>query len=290
MRQLSLVGASKKVDVFQFDQASHFLRALLGCMRKARKDYSHTHFSADLGFGENTTALLMATGKRKITEVSAQKIVTALQLKGARKEYFLALVRRAAVDDIGSREETDRLVLELKARQSAAKNTDPDLRFFSAWHHSAVFEVLGLYRRPLAATEIAFLVKPSLSLEDVHASLSLLEELEIVSWDRERDTVMRTRETVDLGGEVPGLAIVGYHRQMLNLAKTALDRFSPEERDISGISIAVREADLGLLKQEIARFQDFLLSFSRQSADQERVVQVNIQLFPLSARKPGEGT
>lgn len=285
MRTLTVHGAARRVDIFGHETASGWLRALLDALKSSRRKYDHLAFSEELGFGPNVTALLYATGKRKITEAAAMRIADATRLRGAAREYFLALVRRASPESPAELERTEALLVELRSRHAAATNSGSELRFFSKWLNTAVFEVLGLApREGFDAAAIASSIEPRPEIEDVEEALTLLLGLGSVTRDEGNGRYRRTTDTLDLGDEVPGLAIVGYHRQMMDLAKLALDRFAPHERDVSGLSLAVNEADLELLKREIARFRDYLLTFASHTAAPDRVVQVNIQLFPLSQK------
>jgi uncharacterized protein (TIGR02147 family) len=81
--------------------------------------------------------------------------------------------------------------------------------------------------------------------------------------------------------------VVNYHRAMIAQALRALDEVPRDERDISSVTLSVGERALSQLKQRISAFRAEILQMADAYGPAERVIQLNVQLFPLSAKKEG---
>jgi uncharacterized protein (TIGR02147 family) len=84
---------------------------------------------------------------------------------------------------------------------------------------------------------------------------------------------------------VKSFLVKKYHAQMLQMAAWAMDAISGKERDISSVCFAIKESDLPHLKRQIQLMRKELRNFAAPDGEGERIVQVNIQLFPLSRGK-----
>ena len=129
-------------------------------------------------------------------------------------------------------------------------------------------------------------IMPDVKESAVEKSLVFLESLGLVEARKENDSddkkYIKLKKDFSLGSAVPGLAIVRYHQEMLNLAKDSLITSPPAERDVSSVTISVNPDQIESIKNEIDQLRKHLLSLSSQADGEGKVMQVNIQLFPLS--------
>jgi uncharacterized protein (TIGR02147 family) len=70
----------------------------------------------------------------------------------------------------------------------------------------------------------------------------------------------------------------------MRLASEALERVPRDEREIASLTLCISQRQMLELKAELERIEDLLLQ-RYPSDDAERVVQVNVQMFPLSLGK-----
>ena len=81
--------------------------------------------------------------------------------------------------------------------------------------------------------------------------------------------------------------IVSYHRAMMDRAMASIDLVPAAQRDISSLTLCLSAQGLRAFKERIQRFRKELLELSALEQRPAQVVQINVQLFPLS-RAPGE--
>ena len=76
----------------------------------------------------------------------------------------------------------------------------------------------------------------------------------------------------------------GYQADTLDLAKAALECHLPEHRDISTLTLSFDSRDLPLVRERLAAVRDSLIQLSAEAQRPDAVYQVNMQVFPLTAR------
>jgi uncharacterized protein (TIGR02147 family) len=69
---------------------------------------------------------------------------------------------------------------------------------------------------------------------------------------------------------------------MLKLSASMLTELPGPERDISALTFGIKRSDFPNLKKHLQLMRKELLDFSAKAGEAEDVVQVNIQLFPLT--------
>lgn len=281
----SIQQIRKKVRLFQFSDVGRYCKAIYEEIRQVQRSYSIEAFSDDLGFGHNNTMAQVHSGHRKISEKAGERIAKVLKLSRDEAEYFLCLVRVKHATRAEDRDRLLALILELSARHSESSNATKALEFFNSWLHSVVFEMLSM-ETPQTLQEICNRMNQDVKEQAVEKSLKLLNGLGLVGiqqTDPDSGTkYLRLKKDFSLGSAVPGLAIVRYHQEMLNLARESLIKSPPSERDISSVTISVDPEQIERIKKDIDLFRKYLLFLSSQSTNGNKVMQVNVQLFPLS--------
>ncbi|MNC97250.1 hypothetical protein D3C83_148550 [compost metagenome] len=81
--------------------------------------------------------------------------------------------------------------------------------------------------------------------------------------------------------------IAEFHLAMIDHAKSSLTRLPAAERDISALTLCLGEHGFGLVKRALQRFRRELLELAELDPSPSQVVQLNLQLFPLT-RAEGE--
>ena len=90
------------------------------------------------------------------------------------------------------------------------------------------------------------------------------------------------------GPETRGLHIGNYHRSMMDRAAESIDVVPASQRDISSLTFCVGEDGLRRVKQRIQRFRQELVALLAEEEDGEQVLQLNMQLFPLTTQRGEE--
>lgn len=282
--KVDLAKIRQDIAIFEHDRASSYLRAVFSHLKELQRSYTLNRYSEDLGFGNNNTMAQINAGHRKLSKNAAMKISTALKLNKAEDKYFHTLIDLDLSKSQSRKEELQALILELRGRYSQKENIQEELSFFNHWRHAVIFELLDR-KEARTAKWLQQRFSMPIALEDVITSIELLVSLGAVEQQGEQPpSYVKAQEDFSAGNSVPGLAIVRFHQEMMNLAKESLVATPPQQRDISSVTISIDEALIDRIKQDIALFRHYLIFLSSQQPAKEKgkVMQVNIQLFPLS--------
>ena len=279
---ISIEAIRKKIDLYKEHSCVSYLKSVYLEIKNIQKSFTLNDYSKELGFGHNNTMAQIHTGHRQLSQKSAVRIAEILRLNRHEKHYFLALLELSLSKTQAEKEKMMALVLELKGRYGKQYEAREELQFFNRWHHSVVFELLQA-NTAKTTKDIAKSCTMSLSEEEVTESLNLLEQLGLAAQDKPGSKqYIKIKDDFSAGGRVPGMAIIRYHQEMMNLAKASLEETPPNYRDISSVTISVNEELVERLKADIAMFRKYLLFMASQCEDAGKVMQVNIQLFPLN--------
>jgi uncharacterized protein (TIGR02147 family) len=153
-------------------------------------------------------------------------------------------------------------------------------RIFQEWHHSVILEMVGLKDFRPIPDQISKRLRGLITPAQVTESLQLLLELGLLvktaNGYRQRDPLITTDD------EVQDLMVKMYHLQMLKLSANMLTELPGPERDVSALTFGIKRSDFPNLKKHLQLMRKELLDFSAKAGEAEDVVQINIQLFPLT--------
>jgi uncharacterized protein (TIGR02147 family) len=128
---------------------------------------------------------------------------------------------------------------------------------------------------------IAKKIFPPITAVQAAKSLELLEQLGFLEktgenqW-RQSSTLLST------GPEIVSHIVVNYHKNLLDVTKEVLETVPAGKRDVSTMTLGVTKDRLSELKKKIQEFRQEILKLVSVDTQPEEVVQLNIQLFPLT--------
>jgi uncharacterized protein (TIGR02147 family) len=277
-----LRSAARSAPPSRFLDYKDFLRALHGHVADQTGRYPYVQFSRDLGFDRSNVAYVVLHGFRRLSREQAVAIAETLDLVGVERRFLEKLVDYThARDDETRRRAFDELVA-LKERVLASGQDRLMLRFFSEWHHGAIFELVALPEFQSDPAWISSRFYRRLSEEAVRDSLALLTEMGLIREDPALGRHVKTSRTLSTGDEVRGLAVAGYHRRMLEMAMGAVSEVPANEREVGAVTLAVSAEALERLKADVKLFKRYAVFLSEQCETPERVVQLNLQLFSVT--------
>jgi len=267
-------------DILQYTNYRVYLKDYYEFRKKHSQAFSLRFFAEKAGLSSHAHLKLAMDGKRNVTKETATKLIVGLGIQGRRADYFENLVFfNQAKNDSEKKLFYDKL-LRVSSRSRLRKMDDSQFRIFREWYHSVIREMVALKdfnRTPeWISQQLAGRVSPS----RVQESLKLLQDTGLIvrtaNSYKQADTLLTTDD------EVSDLLVKEYHQQMLQQAQNALLKLPGDKRDISSLTFPIRKKDFPVLKKHLQLMRKELLSFSAGSGEGDEIVQVNIQLFPLT--------
>ena len=157
------------------------------------------------------------------------------------------------------------------------------LSIIKDWEHYAILAYLQTSTSKKLPGDIAKALRlPQVKFLRAQANLEKAGLLK-----RDGNHLKGTFNSLDTTRGIPSPALREAHAQYIDKAKSALTEFSPDERDITGITLAVSSKNLPKAKDLIRQFRRELTELLEQGETDE-VFRFNIQLFPLTHKKAVE--
>lgn len=271
-------------DVFRFRDYRAYLRALYAHKKAHEYGFSLRAFSKHAGLRSSNYLKLVMDGDRNLTPDAACKFAGACGLKGQAADYFCELV---SFNQARSAEERERVYARLRRfrryREVYRLDGAQDA-YHSEWFIPAVRELAGHSDFREDTKWIAKTLMPSISPRDAQRALDVLLELGLLV--RNGEGVLAQAEPLVQTPEGPlSHHVARFHRAMLERAAEALDRVPRDEREIASLTLLVEQARLPELKEKLERFREELLHTFDSAPGKARVVQINLQMFPLTGKE-----
>lgn len=272
---------SSAPDVFVY----HDYRAFLGDWYESRKALgrvSYRAFARRAGIGSPSYLKLVMEGRRNLSDEMAARFARACSLADDAQGFFCELVRFNQASCPAERGAAyARLRSYRRYRELHPLEVARD-EYHSHWYLPAIREMA---LRPDFRDDPAWIASqlvPPIKPSEAASAITTLLELGLLVRTEEGRLAQGSAALVASADVPASMHLRNYHRQMIARAAEALDTLPREQRDVSSVTLAVDEATAARIADAIVGFRRQLLELSALAERPSRVVQVNIQLFPLT--------
>lgn len=267
-------------DVLEYTNFRVYLRDYYEYKKKTQPSFSLRFFADKAGLSSHAHLKLTIDGKRNITKNTVTKLIHGLGLINQRAAYFENLVFFNQAETDEEKKAYYEQLIKCSPRSKLHKMDKAQFRIFREWHHSVILEMVGLRGFKAIPDLISKKLRGMVTPGQVQESLNLLLELGLLvktaNGYRQRDPMITTDD------EVQDMMVKLYHQQMMRISNNMLNELPSEERDFSALTFSIKREDFPKLKKHIQLMRKELLDFSAKAGEGDDVVQVNIQLFPLT--------
>lgn len=267
-------------DVLEYTNFRVYLRDYYEYKKKSQPSFSLRFFADKAGLSSHAHLKLTIDGKRNITKNTVTKLIHGLGLINQRAAYFENLVFFNQAETDEEKKAYYEQLIKCSPRSKLHKMDKAQFRIFREWHHSVILEMVGLRGFKAIPDLISKKLRGMVTPGQVQESLNLLLELGLLvktaNGYRQRDPMITTDD------EVQDMMVKLYHQQMMRISNNMLNELPSEERDFSALTFSIKREDFPKLKKHIQLMRKELLDFSAKAGEGDDVVQVNIQLFPLT--------
>jgi uncharacterized protein (TIGR02147 family) len=279
------VASGEPVHVFEYLDYRQYLRDFYAAQKARSKSFSHRAFSRRAGLRSSNYLSLVMKGARDLSNEMAPRFAKACGLVKREADFFCDLVAYCQAQAVGERTRAYERLARFRKFRDAHQLVGEQTAYHARWYMPALRELVTLPSFREDAKWIAAALEPKISEREALEALETLLKLGLLVRDEGR---LRQAQAIVTTGPGPlGHQIFAYHHAMIELAQRALDKLPREERDISSLTLCVAEGKLPLIKRKLYEFRQELLQLAETEAAPERVLQLNLQLFPLSQRLPG---
>jgi len=208
--------------------------------------------------------------------------VKALKLEPDEASFFTDLVALDQAETVTARNRAFERVAANRRFRQARRLEGPLFKYLSRWYYPAVRELAGRADFIDDPRWIAGQLLPKITVAQARSALRTLTELGLLVEDAS-GRLVRGEPSLTTGHEVRSILVPAYHRQMIERAASSIETVPRDERDVSALTVCIRASSVADLKERVHRFREEMLDVCDREEDPERVYQLCIQLFPLSA-------
>jgi len=268
-------------DVFDFTDYREFLRAMYA-ERKAR-GLSYRWLARRAGLSSPSFLKAVIDRRKNLAPTTATRVAGALGLSGDSADYFQLLVQANQSDDSAEQRRIGVQLARLRRHQDVKELASARDAYYRQWYFPAIRELATTAHFRADPRWIARTLRPKITVPAAKRALAVLERIGLLRRDASGELRASSQQvTTEL--EPKSDQVAQFHRAMLERAAGALDDVAREERDISSITLCVERNGFAAFKKRIQQLRRELLDEFDAGASGVQVVQLNLQLFPVSKR------
>lgn len=282
------MGSERSVHIFEYLDYRAYLRDFYAQQKAARRGFSHRAFSRRAGLRSSNYLGLVIKGERDLSTEMAPRFAHACGLVKQEADFFCELVAYCQATTTDERARHQERLARYRRFRDAHQLLDEQTAYHAHWYVPAIRELVSLPGFREDPKWLAAMLEPPISPKQASDALETLSRLGLLVRDS-HGKLSQAQALLTTGPGPLGHQIFVYHQSMIELGKQALDRIPRELRDISSVTLCVADSTIPLLKQRLRELRRELLQLAELEATPERVVQLNLQLFPLSRPLPRVG-
>jgi len=267
------------VDVFRFRDYREFLAAFYAHSKSAGSSYRG--FARAAGLGAPNYLKLVIDGKRNLSKEMAGRFAAACRLNAESTEYFELLVAFNQADNDAERNVLHERLSRFARFRSAQRLDVAQHEYHSSWFIPAIRELVSCLGFVDDPAWIAAQLEPAISEREATHALDVLERLGLLARDDDGRLAQATR-AVTTGEQASGLHIRNYHAEVMQRAVRAMHELPPEERYVSALTLSASAATSAEVMRRVIAFRQELVALCDADPAPSRVIQLNLQLFPLT--------
>lgn len=270
-------------DLLNYSNYRQYLQDYYQAQKQENPKFSLRFFAKKAKFPSHGLLKFLMEGKRNLSKKTLVKLSDALDFDKARTQYFENLVFFNQALTLEEKNFYYQKLVQSTSKSTFQKLEVSQLQIFRKWYNIVIREMLNLKGFRNSPAWISSQLLPRVEPYEVEEALSMLLVSGVIK--KTANGYKPAEPDITTDDEIKSFLVKNYHAQMLKLAAWAQDEVPGKERDISSVCFAIKESELPNLKKQIQLMRKELRNFSASDGEGDRIVQVNIQLFPLSRGK-----
>ena len=250
--------------------------------RKRTSVFSWREFSKQAGFSSPSYLKLVCDGKSSLSRVGVLQVAAAMELSEFECEYFKLMVDFTNAKDDVKKKEAFRKMEKFASEQHARVMNADAFDYYESAVNSIVRELAPLMPGALPGV-LAKKIKHEFTAQEIRDSLKLLVKLNFLKTKAE-NVYEQTDKIIKGSCDALVLALRSMNRQMIDLAREAIDKIDPSERNISGVTVGVNEEALKRITDAVNTCRKQVVAIAGECDKIDQVYRLNLQLFPLSEK------
>ena len=158
------------------------------------------------------------------------------------------------------------------------------IEFYKNWYNPVVRELIEINRQDQTPEAISKLITPEISSEKIAESIEVLTRLGLLHFNKDGKLNSKNSVVSSDGLKIGSLVIRATQKKLAELAGESLEKIDKDERDISGLTVALKEKSFKKVANEIKKCRRRIIEIVSKEKNPDRVYRLNFHLFPLSKK------
>ncbi len=279
MDNMQIEVAQPKISIFDFDDYRDYL------IKVGMPDglYSHTSnnlqaWASRLGYKSPSSLTMVLKGQRTPSSDMVRTLSEDLKMTIKEKEYFQLLIQLEKAHK--KNKDPKELLLKLSSLNSEKKAISLGLKEFSAiseWYFLAIKQLISTPGFIEDEDWIYKKLRKKATPSQIKNAINIMLEMKTIGRNESGELIV-LKEGLLTTNDVPSSAIKRHHFGMINRALEAINEQDVSERQVTSLTMKIKDEDLAEAKQYIFEFiKDFNEKFSTTEANE--LFQLNMQFF-----------
>lgn len=270
-------------QIYEYQDYREYLRDFYETLKKQDKKFSQRYLALKLGVKSSGFLSEVINGKRNLSQNNVLQWLKVLKLDKDASCYFDNLVHFNQAVSLSEKSYWLQKLMDCKKVHLSVLNKDL-YEYFSRWYYTAIREMFFYYHNPADPKQIAAQVYPPIKADDAKNAISLLERLGMI--EKQPDGSYKQRNAmVSTGDTVKSIEVANFQQQTAELAKEAILNVPSTLRDITTLTVSISEAGYSRICELLKETRKEIAKIAQNDSGEDRVYQVNVQLFPLTKTK-----
>lgn len=250
--------------------------------KKRTSVFSWREFSKLAGFISPNYLKQVCERDANLSKAGIHKVAEAMGLEGLEATFFEDLVIFDQAKNDGDKKKA---FAEMNAIANANKVRilgGDTFKFYESWLHPVMRELAPAMPGAMPK-QLAKKCHQETNADEVEKSLNFLVQTGLLQRTGQH-TYRQMEKNLTGSTESMAVAMRSMNRDMAKIAEEAIDRFSVEERNFTGITMGVSDEAYGKIVALLRECRNKIVEVVSSDKKMDRVYRLNLQLFPLTER------
>ena len=267
-------------QLYNYLDYREFLKDYYQYLKSQDKKFSQRYLALKLEVKSSGFLSEIFTGKRNLSQKNILQWFKVLDLDKDQRNYFESLVNFNQSGSLTEKGYWLQKMMECKKVNLVLLNKDL-YEYFSKWYYTAIREMFFFYKEVADPKKIAAQLNPQIKADEAKAAIALLERLGMIEAKHE-GSYSQKETMLSTGDQVKSVEVANFQLQTIDLAKSAITDIPSRQRDISTLTLSISEEGFKKITEILKATRKEILKVAQNDSNEDRVYQMNIQLFPLT--------
>jgi len=271
----------EKVSVFSYTDFRAFIKDRYQFIKSRDRTMTYKKLGKSVGFSSPGFFTQIIQGKSRLPASMVDNLCRALELTVKEQAYFKLLAEFGQTETHARKHELFKKLINMNTG-TARTLTPEQYVVFDKWYYTAIHELLHYTPFNGDFHALAKRLAPPISPAEAREAIALLLHLKMIGRNEQGVFVRSDAEPLTTGFHPESVAINNYLLEMMKLAERSVETSPKEARSLSTLTVSVSENGYHRLEQELHEFRRRLLTLAKQDRFEDRLYQINLQMFPLT--------